>query len=144
METIVVWTYIVGFSLPLLGSAVVLIRSIGSLLVSGSGAGNESSLMKTRPLPTTLAVLALSFLVLLALLLVVFFIFKFAVSRYSLPLPLDIAGIIMFFIYLSGSGILFFFITGRSGRGDVRHPTLSRALVNMVAEKVMGSTPSDR
>lgn len=144
METIVVWTYIVGFSLPLLGSAAVLIRSIGSLMVSGGGAGGGPSLMKVKPLPTTLVVLVFLFLVLLAVLVVVFFIFKFAVSRYSLPISLNIAGFIMFFIYISGSGILFFFITGRSGWGDVRHGTLSGALVEMVTEKVMGGTTPDR
>jgi hypothetical protein len=57
METIVAWTYVFGFSLPLLGSAAVLTRAIGSLLVSGIEAGKGPSLMKTNPLATTLAVL---------------------------------------------------------------------------------------
>lgn len=143
METIVAWTYVAGFSLPLLGSIVVLIRSIGSLMLPGGNVGNGPRLMKVKPLSTALVVLVFAFLILLALLLVVFFIYKFAVPRFSLPLSLDIVGILIFLLYISGSGSLFFCITGRHGRSGARKSTLSGGLVEMVTEKVMGSASSD-
>ncbi len=143
METIVAWTYAAGFSLPLLGSVVVLIRSIGSLTVSGSDGGSGPSLIKVKPLPTTLVVLVFTFLILLALLLVIFFVYKFAVPRYSLPLSLEIAGFIIFLLYIIGSGSLFFRLVGRFGSAHPRKAILSRGLVEMVTKKVMGNSSSD-
>lgn len=141
METLVAWTYIAGFSFPLLGSIAVLIRSIGSLMSSGDPE-IKPCLIKLKPFSTTLVVLVFTFLILLALLPVVFFIYKFAVPRYSFPLELDIAGIILFLLYISGSGSLVFSITGRFGRSSGRYAMLSGGLVDMVTEKIMGRASS--
>ena len=143
METIVAWTYVAGFSLPLLGSIVVLIRSIVSLTRSGGDVGSRPSLIKAKPLSTILVILGFTFLILLALLLVIFFIYKFTVFGYSFPLSLDIAGFIIFFLYLTGSGSLFFYITSPLEGVGSRKASLSRALVDLVTEKVMGSSSSD-
>ena len=144
METIVAWTYVAGFSIPLLGSIVVLVRSIGSLTIFGADVGSGPSLIKVKPLPTALVVLVFTLLILLALLLVVFFIYKFAVPRYPLPLSINIGGIIIFLLYLIGFGSLFFSISGRFRNPGERGLTLSRGLVDMVTERVMGSSSTDR
>lgn len=140
MDTIVAWTYVAGFSLPLLGIIIVLIRVMGSLIISAGEGVNGPGLMKVKPVPTMLMILAFAFLILLALLLVVFFVYKFAVPGHPLPLVLDIAGIIIFLLYIFCSGSLFFRISGRFGR----NATLSGGLVDMVTEKMMGSASSRR
>jgi hypothetical protein len=138
MDTVVVWVYLVGFSIPLMGSAVVLVRSLWALLVSERLEGSGLRLVKAKPLPILFVALALFFVILVALLLVVFFTIKFVIPRYSLPFSVDMAGVLLFLLYISGFGVLYYHLAGRRGRNGVSGSGLSHSLVNMVAERVTG------